>query len=385
MKKKMARFATDPIDFDCDNFEAVSGDIRQKHLRRENKIHSTLFFYPGPFRLLIAPDGSMLWRGQATKVSATMYEDLKRQAVHIYDSLPGMPVRTCSYYDQLFDHSGQTCLVQSTFVPVLQLEAPTLRLDAISACSPSFKNRLQQIIQKQQTYFILSGSDPGDPLGCCPSDAVGQAQTLCKAGVLEAHRQDVGGDACPITLFTFAGEMLSVDPLEVEINQSLRQQVQKKLHYRPLWLRCVQWLCLGFVLVSLIVGVARSILHTQTAAQSNSEQVILQELSIPEQVEHAFILFREQKRCAFCINMEQFTQEFIAEQQTASIAFFDVDLTNDRYRALYEQLDVFTSTLVYIKMEQGRMQHSQVVEEAWTENADQEKFLQALRSYVQEP
>jgi hypothetical protein len=91
------------------------------------------------------------------------------------------------------------------------LPDPTMNRETIFALlrTPTdLRKTLLRLAESEEPYFTLTGSAPDAPGGCCPSDAVGAAEALVKAGLLEAVRPPPSGEAeCPVTLYAFAGEV----------------------------------------------------------------------------------------------------------------------------------------------------------------------------------
>jgi hypothetical protein len=89
--------------------------------------------------------------------------------------------------------------------------------------------KLRRLIETSEPYVVLTGSTPDIPGGCCPSDAVGAAESLVRAGLLEALRPpSTSPGECPVTLYAFAGEIRAgrtPDRPRFTLNRPLRERV----------------------------------------------------------------------------------------------------------------------------------------------------------------
>ena len=72
---------------------------------------------------------------------------------------------------------------------------------------PALKKRLITVITEKYDYFILTGTDPADAGGCCPSGEVAGARLLVEAGILQSTEIAGHPGACPSAMYAFAGEI----------------------------------------------------------------------------------------------------------------------------------------------------------------------------------
>ena len=80
-------------------------------------------------------------------------------------------------------------------------------LDVLDKMPEGMLLRLRKLIEKEYEYFVLTGSDPGEEGGCCPSDDVGAANALVDAGILDAWQKPMPEGGCTLTVYSFHGEM----------------------------------------------------------------------------------------------------------------------------------------------------------------------------------
>jgi hypothetical protein len=102
-------------------------------------------------------------------------------------------------------------------------------LSPLNEASDDMRNRLREMIARGDPYFILTGSDPEDKAGCCPSNEVGEANRLARAGILETYGASFNSD-CPVTIYAFGGEIHKAqDPPAFTVNQDLRTSVKDRI------------------------------------------------------------------------------------------------------------------------------------------------------------
>lgn len=105
-------------------------------------------------------------------------------------------------------------------------------LAALNESSDEMRNRLREMISRGDPYFILTGSDPSDKDGCCPSNEVGEANRLARAGILDTYGAAFNAD-CPVTIYAFMGEIRKEKSApEFSTNGPLRESVRSRLDRR---------------------------------------------------------------------------------------------------------------------------------------------------------
>jgi hypothetical protein len=213
----LARLEADPLPFDCNTFERDAAALARR-LGRQPATggEAGAAMYSGPFRLLVLQDGTMLRRGEPLLLT-----ELQRASLGAGERLlplvpptaarAGVPDNFVTRYER----EGAICLLAAlrtdtsigtsgTIVPPGQ-SAPDF--SAIDRTSASVRRRLNRLIDRSAPYCILSGSDPRDTDGCCPSDDVGEANRLVEAGVLCRYAPPSHPDACTMAFYAFAGEI----------------------------------------------------------------------------------------------------------------------------------------------------------------------------------
>lgn len=204
-----------PVPFDCDTFEADAARLAAS-LGPAPAGEKTPIFYPGPFKLLILRDGTIVRRGQAVRAAAA---ELIRSG-EVRPAAEG--VEPANYHDQ-YKARGALCLLGD--LPFERSAPRKLSIEALADAAEATRRRLVKLIERKDDYFLLVGSDPADKDGCCPSDDVGHANALVKAGVLEAWTASAEA-ACPSTVYAFAGEIAGRGDKPAFVkNENLRAEV----------------------------------------------------------------------------------------------------------------------------------------------------------------
>jgi hypothetical protein len=217
----LARLERAPMPFDCDTFERDATALAGALEPPEPPEPSAAVYYPGPFRLLVLRDGRCVRRGDRVRLPRTAAEALIARDGALA-SADGAPAED---YRARFRESGPACLLEEGVAGALQSSAPRRAdLAALGAAPPALRERLRRFLERGDDYFLLGGSDPADPAGCCPSDDVGAARTLVRAGILDSCALSPDA-ACPATIFAFAGELtLEGGRAKVDKNEALRRR-----------------------------------------------------------------------------------------------------------------------------------------------------------------
>lgn len=181
-------------------------------------------FYPGPFKLLILKDGSIVRRGQPIRLPAEQARELEQQEGAWLNPKVWSVATDPRNYAALFRERGAIFLLEAHEPPAL---------DVLDEMPPAMKRRLQTVIDRGEDCFLLTGSDPGQKDGCCPSNEVGQANRLVQAGVLSATDSGTNPD-CPVTIYAFASEIRRrLDKPTFIRNDGLRAAVKERIQRGP--------------------------------------------------------------------------------------------------------------------------------------------------------
>lgn len=366
------RLLIDPVPFDCDTLEADARDLRQAvgEIDRGERVP---LLYPGPFKVLVLADGSILRRGQTTPVPVGQVDELKRNERCVV--LPAeAPTAEIEFFQEAYDDRGAACLLGDLpLTDTFQLTVQT-DLTAIDRCGADFAERLRQWIDRGDKQIVLTGSDPRIQYGCCPSDDVYEANRLAEAGVLDLYRAPAPPGSCPTTIYAFRGELGSADGKPVvTVDQAFRQQVRQALeHTGPTGgesggiggagKRTLRWGLLLLATAALVWGMLRQ------GGGFDDQPVYGFPPPGTEQLVVAF--YHPHKRCEPCEAIERLSGEVVSEHFDAAVtagrlAYEVVDIGEEGRRAA-DVLDLYTSTIALLAFKgPQRAPDLQVAEWVW--------------------
>ena len=222
----LARLEKDPAPFDCDTFEADAKALASR-LAAPAAAKTRTVFYPGPFKMLILEDGTILRRGQKVRVTANQAQALEKSDGAIVVSGEGAEPAN---FAALYREQGAAFLL-GDFGPARPPRPADL--DAIDETPETMRRRLAAMIARGEEYFIITGSDPAQKDGCCPSNDVGAANLLVEKGILDS-RGELSNSECPVTLYAFASEIRPGPGKPTFVrNESLRDAVRKRIESGP--------------------------------------------------------------------------------------------------------------------------------------------------------
>jgi hypothetical protein len=213
--------------------------------------------YPGPFRLLVLADGSLLRRGEAASVDASAAELLLGRD----GARPAAAAPPAASFAKLFREQGPAVLLEPA-VGLAPASRGTPHYPALGEAPLKLRNRLLTLLRRGDDYFLLTGSDPADPSGCCPSDDVGAALVLVRAGILD-RGVPAPEAACPSSIFAFRGELrLEAGKPVVTRDEPFRASVREYLESgRGLGRRILVRLILFALLALGAAGLLRQLLR----------------------------------------------------------------------------------------------------------------------------
>ena len=158
-------------------------------------------YYPGPFRYLILDDGTIVSRGKVNDVPEEASKLLIKK-----DGLVRVEKEELSeleYFQDLYADQGSNCFLGKIIYQQKNEIDYETDLNALYKIKKGLESKLIDLIKNNKKYFLLVGSDPGDQFGCCPSDIVGEANALIKAGILSGYSQSDMGENCPVSIYAF--------------------------------------------------------------------------------------------------------------------------------------------------------------------------------------
>jgi hypothetical protein len=387
----IARLKTDPAPFDCDTFE--SDATRLANTLTDSETHKELtsvVLYPGPFKILIMNDGTMIRRGVPLRISDSAAHALMKSDAGIL--LKGNLAANAEdplNFQNAYKKQGTLCLVETPKINAQFDTADTADLRVLEETPSEMKQRLLKLIESNSEYFIITGSDARDFNGCCPSDGVKAANHLVEAGVMQVARTNSAPDSCPVNIYAFSGEIKArgMKP-EFKINQEFRQKIKNYINNKKssqkFSLDLVRWSLLLFVAISLAVF-ASNILQKNGVTTEFTNFDLVKEFDLPFQNGVLILQFHLTQRCNFCNDMENHTKEalniyFPDDLQNGNIAFRMIDMEFPRYESLRKKYNLFTSTLVFVDVRRRKESRWKIITKAWHLTDKKQKFIEMFRS-----
>lgn len=239
---------------------------------------------------------------------------------------------------------------------------------------------------------MLTGSDPSDIQGCCPSSDVAAANRLVEAGILQSWQPPSPPDACPRTIYAFNREILAHenDKPSFQENNDLRQTV---LHYleqldtpaRKILVTCVRLLLLLFVAASVLYAfLGRSErTHRHHAQISDNDIFNAGTEHLPRNAVVVYYFYGAET-CRFCDNMKNYTKRamqthFRDQLLNGKLVFKEINKDDPANRALKKQYGVFTSSVMLADIRDGKEERRKLLADAWHLTGSEEEFVEMIK------
>jgi hypothetical protein len=402
------RLETDPVPFDCNTFEADAARLAQVSFAVIPASEArTAVCYPGPFRLLVLRDGSMLRRGVPLSIPASLVDDLR-----LRDHLVVLPdggldgVRPAPLYPVLYRSEGPRCLLAGPATgsaePVPETGAspfgagtvPRAAREALNRTSKEMRLRLRRAITREEPYLVLTGSDPEQMGGCCPSTLVGAANRLVEAGLLVCYRPPAPPDACTTTLYAFAGELaVQAGEPRFTVNPELRRTLASALEGEGGVGNVARWIARAVLLtlaaVSLVLAGRRVLLNVSGPTEAFGPAMV-RALGVVLADQRAFVcFFQGPEHCDSCGSMGRLCRStierfFRREEQAGRLAFRVIDCSDPQNDAIRRQLGLEMSTVGVVRYRDGQpVQLRMLTREVWSLWQNEEAFVTMLREAIE--
>ena len=376
----MEKLKTDPELFDCDQFESSQEKLFSIVRGKKHQGNFTDLLYPGPFKLLVLEDGTILHRGKVNRVPVPLAKKMIKSDVLF--SFDGQGSGQYESFTELYQAEGPRCLLKKSQGNVISDHDHGHDFSALSHISRDFCERLIRTVESQKDYFMLTGSNREDTYGCCPSDEVTMADQLVRASILSASRERATLYACPVTIYAFRNELTSTaGDLQFSQDQEFRQEVLSRLknNRRSILKGLARWTLFAFVAVSILLAIIR-ISGPSSSPQDNGLYTRL-EVSRPNSI--TLVLFHYSQRCDQCLAMEKYTWEVLRDEfpgmiQRKQIQFRQVIMDLPENRSLIDRLGLVTSTLVIIRFERMEEDSIRVLDRSWALYNDEVEFKKML-------
>jgi hypothetical protein len=352
--------------------------------RKKGKKRITAF-YPGPFRILILEDGTIIKRGAVNSVPEFDIKNLIRTD-RLIKLKTGSDVKPVFFQDE-YERLGPRCLQEGQKVVGQGAEVHELDLSQIDFDSMKLAPRLKGLIGEDRKYFILTGSDPADEMGCCPSDEVGEANRLVAAGVLSSISQEACGDTCPVSYYAFRDEIfVEEDDISFRKNEKLRREVDHRLKRpgRQVYRSVVKWILLAFVGLSLVFA----LLKIMDNSRSDKHHSLYEQLSVVGEDAIVVLLFHNRVRCEMCLNMEKHISTLLKVEYAElirdnRIQFFLMEMNTAENNNHTDRFDLYTASVVIIKMENKEEEEIIILDDIWKDHKDETVFIERIREALE--
>jgi hypothetical protein len=402
----LERLETDPIPFDCNTFEPDAERLAaQAFVPGTSSELTTPVYYPGPFSLMVLRDGAILRRGQCTQIATNIVKDLQdRDGLLVVPPLRAQEADRPINYPTAFKSLGAGCLlsaaVTATASPVAVLDRPSeaslskQALDALRNTSDGLRQRLLRLIEGGEPYFILTGSDPKDPLGCCPNTQVGDANRLVDVGLLASYRENAAADSCTTTIYAIAGEITVRDNHpEFTVNATSRREAAAVLTRADGRLRVRRTALKGVLLLlagaSLVIA-GRTALAPFLPARSGFDTALVKALNVTTDTPRLFVcLFHGRETCTACETMGRLCRQTIQTDfapltRSGRVVFREIAYDEPANRAIKDRLGLFSSTVGLVRYDHGKPQAIRMLTQAaWSLWTDDAAFVRMLRENIQ--
>jgi len=402
----LERLETDPIPFDCNTFEPDAERLAtQAFVTGTSKELTTPAFYPGPFSLMVLRDGSLLRRGQCTQIATCLVKDLQdRDGLLVVPPLRSHEVARPINYPAAFKSLGAGCLLSAAVTtiasPVAVLgEKPDVplskqALDVLRSTSDALRQRLLRVIEGSEPYFILTGSDPKDPLGCCPNTQVGEANRLVDVGLLVKYRESAAADSCTTTIYAFAGEITARNNHpEFMVNAANRQDAAAVLTRTEGRLRVRRTVLKGLLLLlagaSLVIA-GRTALAPFLPARSGFDTALAKALNVTTDTHRLYVcLFHGRETCTACETMGRLCRQTIEADlapltRSGFLVFREIAYDEPGNRVIKDRLGLYSSTVGLVRYDHDKPQAIRMLTEpGWSLWTDDAAFVRMLRENIQ--
>ena len=254
-----------------------------------------------------------------------------------------------------------------------------LQVQTLKDTPEVLRKKIIKLIETEDAYFALSGSDPREALSCCPVDNVGEANLLVEAGILEALRRPGLPGARQVSMYAFKNEIdHEGGGASFQKNEPLRQAALSILLNckESLLFKFFRWVLLAFVLVSIGYGIFYQE-HTQ-------DKDLVAQLSLPAEEHILVAFFGSDQHCKFCDNIRTFSEETLREHFSEKLnqkrfVFKTINTDQSEFRWCKQEYEIFTATVVLIEFQNGKETRRMTLEKVWELFEDQSAFTAMLR------
>jgi hypothetical protein len=370
----LARLRDDPVVFNCDTFQAdverLAASFAKADAAGEPEVP---VLYPGPFKLLVLRDGTVLRRGAGTLVRKAVAKDLVDQdgCVLLAGVQAAKAVHPQNFAEKYREEGAMFLLgdmpLDSTFRHVQEVNMAALR-----TAPQTMIDRLKKMIEREDKYFIMTGSDPRDEFGCCPSDHVGAANRLVEAGVLHSWHPPAVPASCPSTIYAFRGEIHpEAGKPSFIINEEFRRYVADHLvkpadRLKTALVGLARWVLMAFV--GLTLGL---VLIGKGGGKPGGTEDLAPDFNFPKGKAVLVCFFHGTEKCDGCRRLEVLTRKvldtrFQAEMLQRQLLYHDIATDAPRNRDLVSK---YAAPNIIVQVSLASVKDGKIVERKYLDRA----------------
>lgn len=381
------KLRTDPKIFDCNTLEDDLSFLykKLKDVRIEEvRVNA---FYPGPFKILILSDGTIVRRGKVNSIpEVQQYQLAGSDRIQQATS----EVENCAvYFQEQYPQHGSLCLTDEESFRRGQIKSVDYATDlnALTGIHRKIRHRLTDLVESNRKYFILTGSDPSDDLGCCPSNEVGEANRLVRSGILSSVAQEGHNDACPVTIYAFQGEIVqNENDLHFELNEELRRLVMPRLKINRLAIvkGIIKWSLIAFLLISTMMAVFK----VGDMLYKGEPTSLYQELGPITGNTTMILLFHNQMRCTMCLNMEAHIRDLLQNEYPQQVSdgriqFSLINMNQSDYQEYVTKFELYTASVVLIQFKDKQASEIIVLRDLWKYHSEKDEFVSIVNTELE--
>jgi len=248
-----------------------------------------------------------------------------------------------------------------------------VNLAALRAVPQTMIDRLKKMIEREDKYFIMTGSDPRDEFGCCPSDSVGAANRLVEAGILHSWHPPAAPASCPSTIYAFRGEIHpEAGKPSFIINEEFRRHVSGHLvkpgaKLKAALIGVVRWSLMAFVGLTLgLILIGRG-----SGGKPGPKEELVPDFKLPKGKVVLVCFFHGTEKCDGCRKLESYTRKVLDAQFQGEIArqqilYQDVATDDPRNRNLVSK---YAAPNIIVQVSLIFVKDRQIVEKKYLDRA----------------
>ncbi|MBF0198092.1 MAG: hypothetical protein HQL32_10285 [Planctomycetes bacterium] len=384
------RLELSPKPFMCDDLGVDVESLRSTLPSSKAQGERVALFYAGPFKLLVLPDGSLLKRGRVNEVVEEYARALCQEGcLEVSDTQDD--IFRSTFHDEFPDNAelpnfpdGKSRVNSTPQISkaIINHSPDSANWSELKGLNKSLRKKLIHCIETQQEFLMLSGSDPEEEQGCCPSEDVGVGNRLVRAGIMCSYYRSGTQGSCPMGMFAFRGELLPAgEDVEHKIDPVFRRDFQshlKRLDRGRVLRKIAAVFFIGLMLISIAVSLVK-----YSHSSIKNQQPLDVYLDLADEQKTAFVLFHRNTRCEQCLKMEKFTIHFLRKHHSDDIEFHLINMDDTAHESYIEFYDLFSTTMMMISW-QGEQANIRIIKDAWETWVDEERFQGSLLEAIEQ-